>query len=280
MWQITLKDNRASLLCYFKLCESFHSHRSIQTGVTARKRQIWVKIDNFFVPRDREIWRMALKNSRVPLLSYFKLCASFRSHLWIQTGVNVWKPSIWAKIGNFCFYPCDLEIWRMILKNNRTHLLYHTKLCASFHCHMWIQTGVTTWKRLNWVLTSVTLTFDLWPWSFEWTSLLSMVITPAIFMTIPLNFEWRKSVKRLQRYGFRKFGSFHGLHITGVFSVCSQYSYTIHRSLRHLHCLGNVRYCSPRCYHPNDLPSLADGTFPHDDEVKLTGHKRLTFGVD
>ena len=66
------------------------------------------------------------------------------------------------------------------------------------------------------------------------------------------------------------------LHITRVFSVSSRY--TIHRSLRHLHCLGNVRYCSPRLFHPNDLPSLADGTFPH-DEVKLTGHKKLTFGV-
>ena len=66
------------------------------------------------------------------------------------------------------------------------------------------------------------------------------------------------------------------LHITGVFSVSSQY--TIHRSLRHLHCLGNVRYCSPRCFHPNDLPSLADGTFPR-DEVKLNSHKKLTFGV-
>ena len=66
------------------------------------------------------------------------------------------------------------------------------------------------------------------------------------------------------------------LHITGVFSVSSQY--TIHRSLRHLYCLGNVRYTSPRCFHPNDLPSLADGTFPH-DEVKLIGHKKLTFGV-
>ena len=27
-----------------------------------------------------------------------------------------------------------------------------------------IQTGVTVRKRLRWVLTSVTLTFDLWPW--------------------------------------------------------------------------------------------------------------------
>ena len=64
------------------------------------------------------------------------------------------------------------------------------------------------------------------------------------------------------------------LHITGVFSVSSQH--IIHRSL-YLHYLGNVRYCSPRCFHPNDLPSLAYGTFPH-DEVKLNGHKKLTLG--
>ena len=32
------------------------------------------------------------------------------------------------------------------------------------------------------------------------------------------------------------------------------------------------------CDPPNDLPLLADGTFPHDN-VKLTGHKKLTFGV-
>ena len=46
---------------------------------------------------------------------------------------------------------CDLEIWRMTLKNNRTPLLSNIKLCASFHHHMWNQTGVTVWKRLSWV---------------------------------------------------------------------------------------------------------------------------------
>ena len=50
------------------------------------------------------------------------------------------------------------------------------------------------------------------------------------------------------------------LHITGVFSVPSLY--TIHHSLRDLYCLGNVRYCIPRCFHSNDLPSLALGVFP------------------
>ena len=80
--------------------------------------------------------------------------------------------------------PCDLEIWRMTLKNNRAPLLSIIKLYASFHHHMWIQTRVTVRKRLSWVVTSVTLTFDLWPWPFAWTSLLSLVITPENFMMI------------------------------------------------------------------------------------------------
>ena len=48
---------------------------------------------------------------------------------------------------------------------------------------MWIQT-VTVRKRLSWVVTSVTLTFDLWPWPFAWTSLLSLVINPDNFMMV------------------------------------------------------------------------------------------------
>ena len=80
--------------------------------------------------------------------------------------------------------PCDLEIWRMTLTNNRTPLLSNVKLYVSFHHHMWIQPGVTVRKRLNGVMTSVILTFDLWPWPFAWTSLLSLVITPENFMMI------------------------------------------------------------------------------------------------
>ena len=40
-------------------------------------------------PCDLEIWRMTLKNNRAPLPCYFNLCASFRTHWWIQTGVTV-----------------------------------------------------------------------------------------------------------------------------------------------------------------------------------------------
>ena len=47
IWWMTQKNNRAPLLCYFKLFASFRRHWWIQTGVTVRKRLIWVKIDAF-----------------------------------------------------------------------------------------------------------------------------------------------------------------------------------------------------------------------------------------
>ena len=47
IWWMTLENDRASLLCCFKLCATFHSHWWIQTGVTVRKRPIWVKFDDF-----------------------------------------------------------------------------------------------------------------------------------------------------------------------------------------------------------------------------------------
>ena len=45
----------------------------------------------YFEPCDLEIWWMTFKNNRAPLLCYFKLCAAFCSHWWIQTGVTVRK---------------------------------------------------------------------------------------------------------------------------------------------------------------------------------------------
>ena len=67
------------------------------------------------------------------------------------------------------FVPCDIEIWRMTLKNNRAPLLCYFKLCVSFHSHQWIQTKVTVRKRpilvkIGDLLSRVTLRFDRWPW--------------------------------------------------------------------------------------------------------------------
>ena len=44
------------------------------------------QIRQFLKPCDLEIWQMVLQNNRAPLLCYFKLCAAFQSHQWIQTG--------------------------------------------------------------------------------------------------------------------------------------------------------------------------------------------------
>ena len=55
----------------------------------------------FLVPCDLEIWWMTLKNNRAPLLYYIKLCASFKSHMWFQTGVTVRKRLIRIQIDNF-----------------------------------------------------------------------------------------------------------------------------------------------------------------------------------
>ena len=46
IWRMTLKNNRAPLLCYFKLCAAFRTFSWIQTGVTVRKRPIRVKFDD------------------------------------------------------------------------------------------------------------------------------------------------------------------------------------------------------------------------------------------
>ena len=69
----------------------------------------------------------------------------------------------------WCFVLCDLEIWWMTLENNRASLLCCFKLCATFHSHRWIQTGVTVRKRSIWVkiddfLSRVILQYDVWPW--------------------------------------------------------------------------------------------------------------------
>ena len=87
---------------------------------------------------------------------------------------------------------CDLELWPMTLKNNRAPLLSNIKLYISFHHHMWIQNGVTVRKRQSRVVTSVTLTFNLWPWPFAWTLPWSVVIIPENFMMIQ---RWEHSQK-------------------------------------------------------------------------------------
>ena len=160
---MTLKNNRAPLVNYFKINASFHSHRSIQTGVRGPKRQIRVEIGHFFVLCDLEIRRMTFKNNRATLLCYFKLCASFNSHQSIETGVTVRKCQIWVKIGHFLSrVNLKFDNWP---RKTRGHLSYAT---SSF-VHHFIAMG-----RFKLELESgnpkfgskSAIFYPVWPWNF------------------------------------------------------------------------------------------------------------------
>ena len=123
---------------------------------------------------------MTLKTNRAPLLCYFNLCASFRSHWWIQTGFTVRKRPIWVKINDF------LAVWPWNLtddleKQKGTSSKLHQALCIIS----------SSYVNSNWSYGPETAKFgvdlcdlDLSPWPVAWTSLLSLIITPENFMMI------------------------------------------------------------------------------------------------
>ena len=152
---MTLQNNRAPLLCYFKLSTSFRSHWWIQTWVTVRKRPIWVKCDVFYS-------RVTLKFDGWPskTIGHLFYATSSFVHHFIPIGefkLELQSGNAQSGSNSVILAPCDLEIWWMTLKNNRAPLLSNIKLYVSFHHHMWIQTGVTVRKRKfgSW---------PLWPW--------------------------------------------------------------------------------------------------------------------
>ena len=183
VWPLNLMDDHAKQwytcsMLYQALCNvskpsvNFNWSYTPETPILGQYR--------FFVPWDLVIRRMALKNNRAHFLFYFKLCASFHSHWWIQTGITVRKQPNRAKIG--IFLSCvtvkfDGWSWKTL-----GHLFYailssvhHSIVIAEFKLEL--QSG-NVQIGTKFVLTSVTLTFDLWPWPFAWISLSSMDIIP------------------------------------------------------------------------------------------------------
>ena len=174
-WMMTSRNNRSPLLCYAKLCATFQSHWWIQTVVTVRKLPIRVKIVYF-------LSRMTLKFGGWPRKRIGHLFYATSSVVRRIISIGELKLEVQfgnAKLGSNVAILCPMLYSNLTddLKNKRSPLLCHIKIFALFHPHMWVQTGVMVRKWLNGVLTSVTLTFDLWPWSFAWTSLLQMVLT-------------------------------------------------------------------------------------------------------
>ena len=98
-----------------------HKEQGKSEGFDSCDRPSNLKLDSnchFFRPCDLEIWWMTLENNMAPFLCYFKGCAAFRSHWWIQTGVRVRKRLIWVKFDDF-FSCVTLKFDRRPWKNNR-----------------------------------------------------------------------------------------------------------------------------------------------------------------
>ena len=123
------------------------------------------QIGRFLELCDLEIWPMTLKNNRAPLLCYFKLCASFRSHWWIQTGVTVRKRPIWVKLDDF--------FSRMTLKFDRWHwkTIGHLFYATSSFVHHFLAIGELKLELQpgnaqfgsNW-----TIFRAVWPWNLTY----------------------------------------------------------------------------------------------------------------
>ena len=110
-----------------------------------------------------------LKNNKVPLLYYIKLCASFQNCRWIQTEVTVRQISIRDKIGDFLprvTLKFDGWSWKTI-----GHLFYTmSSLVHHFKAMCWISNCSYSPEKLNSdqnrrFLSRVTLKFDEWPWN-------------------------------------------------------------------------------------------------------------------
>ena len=166
--------NRTPLLCYLKLCASFHSHLWIQNGVTVRKCPIWVKIGHF-------LFYVTFKFDRWPwkTIRYLFYATSIFVHHFITIGelkLELQSGNAQFELKSIIF----LVMWPWNLtddleKLEGTSLKPHQALCiisSPLVNSNWSYNPETT--KLGVDLCDL----ELWPWPFAWTLLLSLVITP------------------------------------------------------------------------------------------------------
>ena len=151
---MTLKNNRAPLLSYFKLCVSFHTHWWIQTGVTVRKRPIWVKIYDFLSRVTFKLYRWPWKT----IGHLFYATSSFVYHF-----VPIGELKLELQSGNTQF-GSNSTIFRAVGPCNLTDDLQQGKSEGFQSCDWPIVRKRLIWVKIGDVLYRVTLKFDGWPW--------------------------------------------------------------------------------------------------------------------
>ena len=167
VWPWNLMDDLEKLYITSSFVHHLKPLGEFKLELLSGNAQFGSKSPIFFVPCDLEMWWMTLKNNRAPLPCNIKLCASFQSHRWFQTGVTVRKRSMPVKIGDFlsCVtLKFDGWPWKTI-----GYLFYVASDCV----HHFITIGKSklklVWKRsirvkISNFLSRVTLKFDGWPW--------------------------------------------------------------------------------------------------------------------
>ena len=108
IWQMTLENITAPHLTYFKLCASFHNHRSIRTVATVRKCQIRVKI-SIFCP----LWPWNLIDDLENQWGTSSMLLQAVCMISLPYVISNWSYSPeTAKLG---FDLCDLDLWPLTL---------------------------------------------------------------------------------------------------------------------------------------------------------------------
>ena len=175
---MTLKNKRAPLPCYIKLCASFQSHRWIQSYSPEMLNSGQNR--RFIVLCDLEIRWMTFKNNRAPLLCCFKFMDHFITigefKLKLQSGNAQFgsKSAIFLSCVTLKF---DGWPWKIIghLSLATSSFMHHFIIICEFKLEL--QSGNA---KLGYDLCDL----DLWPCPFAWTPILSWVITPENFVMI------------------------------------------------------------------------------------------------
>ena len=162
---MTSENYRVPLLHYVKLCASSQTPRWLQTGVTARKCSIRVKIGDFLshvtLKFDGWPWKT------IGHLFYVNVASSFWYHLIaiseFKLKFTVWKHSIWVKIGDFLSrvtLKFDGWPWKTIW-----HLFYvtlsfvHHFVAINDEFQLELQSGNAQFASKS------TIFLAVWPWS-------------------------------------------------------------------------------------------------------------------
>ena len=150
---MTLKNNRAPLLFYFKLVASFRNHWCIETWVTVRKRPIWVKIDNFFsrVTSKFDVWPWKT------IGHLFYATSSFVHHF-----IAIGEFKLELKSGN-AQSGSNSTIFSAVWPWNLADDLEQGKSEGFESCDRPIVRKHPIWVKIGDVLSRVTLKFDGWP---------------------------------------------------------------------------------------------------------------------